>query len=184
MKSVAHMPCGCRKTPKNVRFCLIGAAYSLRVFFHTRSRTDCIGCGFHRCQLRQFADVCEISPNFLLPDGDRGAGLGPPPQTFRRPIVKFQCRIQPSEIQVFDTERIPDDEIAPGLHFTAHQLDEQLVGFGDIFDTDLNQGSRVRVQGGFPQLVRIHLSQPLVALQRQAALAFFLHRRDQFRWEC
>jgi len=63
------------------------------------------------------------------------------------------------------------DEFATRFHDITHQFGEQIVGIIAMFDLDLQQGAGIGVQCGFPQLVGVHLTQTLIALNRNALLA-------------
>lgn len=51
-----------------------------------------------------------------------------------------------------------------GWDLFAHEHMKCPVGAGGIVYTDPEQGASIRVHGGIPQLVGVHLTQPLVAL--------------------
>ncbi|MPL85446.1 hypothetical protein SDC9_31414 [bioreactor metagenome] len=84
-----------------------------------------------------------------------------------------------SEVEVLDVQRVLLDELAARFDHVAHQLGEDVVGLGHVVDLHLQQGARRGVERGFPQLFRVHLAQPLVALQRQPLLALGQDRLQQ-----
>ena len=53
------------------------------------------------------------------------------------------------------------------------------VGLVDLLDLHLQQRARVGVERGLPELLRVHLAQALVALQRDALAAGGDHRLEQ-----
>src|SRR3954469_13552022 len=56
-------------------------------------------------------------------------------------------------------ERVVLDEDTPRLDLVAHQLGENVARLVDLLDVDLQERARVGVEGGLPQLVRVHLAQ-------------------------
>lgn len=92
---------------------------------------------------------------------------------------KLCARLHPSKIQILHAQRVLLDELAARLDHVAHQLGEEIVRLGHILHADLQQRARVRIEGGFPQLVGVHLAQTFVALQRQAFLALGKDRVEQ-----
>src|ERR1700730_13959365 len=68
-------------------------------------------------------------------------------------------------------QRIRLDKHPPRLDLVAHQFVEDRIGLVDLLDVDLEHGAGVGVERGFPQLLRVHLAQPFVALQRDAFAA-------------
>src|SRR6185312_4878313 len=68
------------------------------------------------------------------------------------------------EVQVPDLAGLAADEVAPRLDALAHERAEGLVRFAGVAHRDLEQRSRLRVHGGLPELIGVHLAQPLEAL--------------------
>src|SRR6476620_9677643 len=66
------------------------------------------------------------------------------------------------DIEIRHLQRIVLDEVAARLDHVAHQGREDLVGLVGMVDLDLQQGARLRIEGGLPKLVGLHLAQPLV----------------------
>src|SRR5258706_5448381 len=64
------------------------------------------------------------------------------------------------------------DEQPPGLDVVAHQLGEDFVGGDPVFDLHFEQPPGLRIHRGLPKLLRVHLSETLVALDRRAAFDF------------
>src|SRR5688572_18169626 len=73
-----------------------------------------------------------------------------------------------SNVEVRDAERVLLDELAARLDDVAHQTGENLIGDIGLADFDAQQGAVRRVERRFPQLLRVHLAEPLVALDRKA----------------
>ena len=48
----------------------------------------------------------------------------------------------------------------------THQRGENLVRCHHVFDLHLQQTTSLRIHGGFPELIGIHLPEPLIALYR------------------
>ena len=78
---------------------------------------------------------------------------------------------RPSHVQVGDRERVLLDELAARLDDVAHQAREDLVGLAEVADLHLQQRAHVAVERGLPQLLGVHLAQPLVALHGDALAA-------------
>ena len=51
------------------------------------------------------------------------------------------------------------------IHIVTHQAGKDLICCDGVFDGDLQHAAAFRVHGGFPQLLRIHFTQPLVTLE-------------------
>src|SRR5450759_2003548 len=60
------------------------------------------------------------------------------------------------------------DEGAPRLDLVAHEHREDLVGRLDVLHRHQLKGARHGVHGGVPELVGVHLAEPLEALQLHA----------------
>src|SRR5260370_97391 len=81
--------------------------------------------------------------------------------------ASWQLAPQLSNIQIPYIQRVVFDELAPRFDGVSHQDRKNVVGFYGIIDPDLEQGALLRVHGGFPELLRIHFTQALVALNRK-----------------
>src|SRR5262245_41345535 len=68
-------------------------------------------------------------------------------------------------IQVGNRQRILLDELPAGLDLIAHEGGENVVGRLGVFDAHFDQATSRWVDGGLPQLFRIHFAQAFVALQ-------------------
>src|SRR5947207_1074039 len=75
------------------------------------------------------------------------------------------------DIQVFDIEGVVLDELPAWFDLITHQGGEHQVGFGVVFGADLEQRPDLRVHRGGPQLLRIHLAESFVAVDRDAFFA-------------
>src|SRR5450432_4633337 len=80
-----------------------------------------------------------------------------------RPLVLY--------VEVSDVERVGLDERPARLDEIAHQRREEAVGFVGILDAYLQERAAGRIHGGYPELLRIHLDETLVAIDGQALLA-------------
>src|SRR5712692_162934 len=69
-----------------------------------------------------------------------------------------------SDVQVAHVLGVPLDELAPRLDLVAHELVEELGGLDRVLHGDPENGPRGRVHRGLPELVRVHLTEPLVPL--------------------
>ena len=83
------------------------------------------------------------------------------------------------EVEVFNAQRVLLNELTARLNDVAHQLGEKVIGLGHVIDFHLQKRARLRVQRGFPELVRVHFAQTLVALQRQAFFTLLQHGIEQ-----
>src|SRR5450759_1329848 len=78
------------------------------------------------------------------------------------------CRL--SDIEEPHFLRVLLDERASRLDLVAHEHREDLVGRLDVFHGYDLERARHGVHGGVPQLVGVHLAEPLEALQLDAIL--------------
>lgn len=69
-----------------------------------------------------------------------------------------------SDVQEADVLGVALDETAPGLDVLAHQHREDLVRRGRIVDRDLLERAGLGVHRRLPQLLRVHLTETLIAL--------------------
>src|SRR5882724_10414211 len=67
--------------------------------------------------------------------------------------------------QVGDVEGVLLDELATRLDGVTHQDREHLVGADRILHGDLEERPRLRIHRRFPELLGVHLAEPLVALE-------------------
>src|SRR5689334_3282881 len=86
-----------------------------------------------------------------------------------------------SDVEIAYAQRVLLDEFAARLDHVAHQRREDLIGADRILDADLQQTSGIRIDGGFPQLLRIHFAEALEARDRAAALGLFHEPRVRLR---
>ena len=68
------------------------------------------------------------------------------------------------------------DELPARFDHLPHQRREHVLGLVGVGYPDLQERAGARIEGGFPELLRVHLAQALVALNRRA-LAAELHDR-------
>src|SRR5665647_1152730 len=78
------------------------------------------------------------------------------------------CRL--SDIEEPHFLRVLLDERAARLDLVAHQHRKDLIGRLDVFHRHELEGARHGVHGGVPELVGVHLAEPLEALQLDALL--------------
>src|SRR6185437_15203496 len=76
-----------------------------------------------------------------------------------------------SDVEVLYVECVFFDELAARFDVFAHERCEDGLGFGDVFELDLEEGTALRVHGGFPELGGGHLAQTLVTLDLVLAAA-------------
>src|SRR5215203_1222195 len=82
-------------------------------------------------------------------------------------------------VEVPYVERVVFDELAPWLNSVAHQHSKDLVSFDHIVDPDLEQRALLGIHRRFPKLLRVHLAQTFVALDRQILLRCGQHFLEQ-----
>ena len=68
-----------------------------------------------------------------------------------------------SVVQVHRVLGVALDELLPGLHLLPHEDGKDLVGLLRVVQGDAAEGPPLRVHGGLPQLVVVHLAQALEA---------------------
>src|SRR5438445_2035620 len=78
------------------------------------------------------------------------------------------------DVQVAHGLGVRLDEAFAWIHFGAHQDVEDLVGLDRVFDLDPQQHAVLRIHGGLPELLGIHLTETLVARD----LRFPIHLRQ------
>src|SRR5215470_1775071 len=83
------------------------------------------------------------------------------------------------DVEVHDVEGVLLDELAARLHRVAHQDGEDLVSADRILHAHPEQGARLRIHGGLPELLGVHLAQALVALQGDPILGGAHDHLDQ-----
>src|SRR5256885_4085489 len=69
-----------------------------------------------------------------------------------------------SDVEVGDRQSVLLDELAARLDLITHEGREDIVGGHRVLDLHLHEPSCLRIDGRLPQLLRVHLSQALVAL--------------------
>src|SRR5690606_9237465 len=69
-----------------------------------------------------------------------------------------------SDIEVGHLQRVGLDELATRLDHVAHQGAEDLVGGDRVLDAHAQQAAGVRIDRGVPQLLGVHFTQALEAL--------------------
>jgi hypothetical protein len=75
-------------------------------------------------------------------------------------------------IQVVDIERVGLNKIPPRLNLVSHKRGEDFVRRDRVLDTHLEQSPVFRVHGRIPELIRVHFTETLVALNVQAFARF------------
>src|ERR1044071_9255786 len=85
-----------------------------------------------------------------------------------RPSDASDSARQELDVEVADVERVFFDELAARLDEVAHQLGEDAVGGLHLLDLHLEQVALGGIHCRLPQLLGVHLSQSLVALDLQS----------------
>src|SRR5262249_57538189 len=93
----------------------------------------------------------------------------------RRPHLadgaRAKCWSRPVIVDVFHFERVLLDEVAAGFNFLAHERAEDEVRLAGLVGLDLEEGTALWVEGGFPEFVAVHFAEGLEAGDGHAALA-------------
>ncbi len=77
----------------------------------------------------------------------------------------FMGTVLASHVQVAHLFGVSLDEPLAGGYTLAHQHIEGAICDGRILDGHLQEGALLRVHRRLPELIRVHLAQPLVALE-------------------
>src|SRR5687768_4573786 len=96
--------------------------------------------------------------------GKARGGPGRLPGPTRRGYVR-------SHVEVLHLERVVLDELAADFDVLAHQDAEEPLGLAGLVERDLQQHAAGRVERRVPQLLAVHLAQPLEPLDLDALLA-------------
>src|SRR5688572_4416613 len=89
-------------------------------------------------------------------------------RSFRTYEEPADVRARALDVEVSYVFGVLLDKLAARLHVVAHQRLEQLVRFCVILHVDLQDRAALRVHRRLPELVGVHLSQTLVALDVDA----------------
>src|SRR5699024_331190 len=71
-----------------------------------------------------------------------------------------------SDVQIGRLQRVAFNKRAAWLDFVTHECGKDFVSGNGIFNLYLQQAPVGRVHGGFPKLIGVHFTQPLVTLLR------------------
>src|SRR5207342_2467292 len=85
-----------------------------------------------------------------------------------------------SDVEVGDLQRIFFDELAARFDHVPHQRGEDLIGGHGVLYAYLQQAARFRIDRGIPQLLGVHFTQALEALDLAALLGFLEQPRLRF----
>src|SRR4051812_14739081 len=69
-------------------------------------------------------------------------------------------------VEIHYRQRVLLNELTSRLDLIAHQRRENIVRRHSVLNPHLHEPPTRRINGGLPELARIHLAQPLVALDR------------------
>src|SRR5207302_3004882 len=72
------------------------------------------------------------------------------------------------DIEVLHFQRVVLDEHPSRLDLIAHEDREELLGADGVFDRHLQQAPRLGVHGRIPELLGVHFTEALVALDGEA----------------
>src|SRR5215471_256798 len=75
------------------------------------------------------------------------------------------------DVEIGDAEGVGLDKVAAGLDEITHKGREGLLGRIGVADLDLEKRADLGGERSFPQLIGVHLAQPFVALDIDAAAA-------------
>src|SRR5579885_3526455 len=82
-------------------------------------------------------------------------------------------------VQIPDIQRVIFNEFAPGFHVLAHQCREDRLRLGQIFEIDLQQRALIGIHRRLPQLIEVHLAEPLEPLHVDFTRALILDILEQ-----
>src|SRR5512140_3521883 len=82
----------------------------------------------------------------------------------RAPSLARPLRDPSSDVEVLHVQRVALDELPARVHRVAHQDGEDLIGLHRVVHPDLEERAPRRVHGRLPELLGVHLAEPLVAL--------------------
>src|SRR5262249_19374380 len=101
----------------------------------------------------------------------------------RRPHLadgaRAKCWSRPVIVDVFHFERVLLDEVAAVVYFFANERAEDEVRLAGLVGLDLEEGTALWVEGGFPEFVAVHFAEALEAGDGHAALAEAADLRHQ-----
>src|SRR5664280_2697683 len=89
-----------------------------------------------------------------------------------------------SDIEVLDLPRLGLDEVLARLDALAHQHREDRVGFRGVVHLRPQEGARLRVHRGVPELIRVHLTEALEPLDRHVLDGHLLDDGVALRFRC
>src|SRR5438477_4066927 len=102
------------------------------------------------------------------------SGAKSPPMASSAIFIGMRPRKERLDVQVAHGFGVRLDEAFARIHLGAHQDVEDLVGLDGILDLDSEEHAVLRVHGGLPELLGIHLAETLVARD----LRFSVHLRQ------
>src|SRR5664279_167586 len=135
-------------------------------------------CGRIRKSLYERIAVC------VVPSAPTGLGSLTPGAADRpRPaasegVVRIETA---SDIEVLNLAGFGLDEVLAWLDPLAHEHGEDRIGLGRVVDFGPQKGAALRVHGGVPEVVGVHLAEALEALDGDALDRELLHDRVAFR---
>jgi hypothetical protein len=83
------------------------------------------------------------------------------------------------DVQISDVEGVFLDELSPWRDLVAHQDREQIIRSHFVFDSNLQQPTPLGVHRRLPQLIGIHFTKTLVALNGQSLLGPSIERFER-----
>ena len=84
-------------------------------------------------------------------------------------FVKVISHLALLNIQEADVAGVFLDEFLAGFHLLAHKLAHHALGLHGVIDVHLQKRAGCRLHGGFPQLLGVHLTEALIALNIELA---------------
>src|SRR5215471_6328393 len=80
-----------------------------------------------------------------------------------------------SHVEILHIQGILFDELAPTLDVLAHKRRENLFALHGVFELHLKKSALFGIHRRLSELLRVHLAETLVALDRRVLLALILH---------
>src|SRR5271166_2794375 len=87
-------------------------------------------------------------------------------------VVGRECAPDSLNVQVLHVQRVVFDKLSAGFDVFAHQGSEDGFTLGDVFESNLQEGTTLGIHGRFPELLGGHFSEAFVALDDVLFAAF------------
>src|SRR5690606_37364041 len=123
-----------------------------------------LGISRRRTEVPTFARVLPMRAPHGFENAHRTASRERAARLRERAPHGFERARRGSDIEIAHVQCVLFDELAARLDEVAHQLREDAVGFLHLLDLHLEQIALLGIHRGLPQLLGVHLTETLVAL--------------------